>query len=164
MNREIKFGTDGWRAIIAKDFTVENVMRVAKATADWMLRHYANPSVLVGFDCRFGGSLFAQTAINVFCANNIKVFYDTHFVTTPMVSLGTKQLGCELGIIFTASHNPPAYNGYKIKSKHGGPLIQKHIAEIEELVPDKYEVDEKSLDHWHELQMLEYVDLETMYF
>lgn len=164
MNKEIKFGTDGWRAIIAKDFTVENVMRVAKATADWMLQHNSNPTVVVGFDCRFGGSLFAQTAINVFCANNIKVFYDTNFVSTPMISLAAQKLGCELGIIFTASHNPPAYNGYKLKSKHGGPLIQKYITEIEHLVPASYEVPEKSLDHWHELQLLEYVDLETMYF
>ncbi len=164
MNKEIKFGTDGWRAIIAKDFTVENVMRVAKATADWMLQHNSNPSVVVGFDCRFGGSLFAHTAINVFCTNNIKVFYDTNFVSTPMISLAAKKLNCELGVIFTASHNPPSYNGYKLKSKHGGPLIQKHITEIEQLVPEQYHLADKSLEYWSELQLLEYVDLETMYF
>ncbi|OJV28367.1 MAG: phosphoglucosamine mutase [Bacteroidetes bacterium 37-13] len=164
MTQEIKFGTDGWRAIIAKDFTVENVMRVAKATADWVLKQNSNPSIVVGFDCRFGGSLFAQTAINVFCANNIKVYYDTNFVSTPMISLAAKNLGCELGVIFTASHNPPSYNGYKLKSKHGGPLIQKYITEIEQLIPTAYEVPEKSLEHWSELQLLEFVDLETMYF
>lgn len=164
MSQEIKFGTDGWRAIIAKDFTVANVMRVAKATADWMLQRNANPSVVIGYDCRFGGSLFAQAAINVFCTNNIKVFYDPNFVSTPMISLAAQKLGCELGVIFTASHNPPAYNGYKLKSKHGGPLIQKHITEVEQLIPESYTVEEKHLEHWIEMQLLEYADLETMYF
>ena len=83
MSGKIKFGTDGWRAIIGKDLITENVARVAKATADWVLQHNSNPTIVVGFDCRFGGSLFAQTAINVFCAHNIKVYYDTNFVSTP---------------------------------------------------------------------------------
>ncbi len=164
MSEKIKFGTDGWRAIIGKDFITANVARVAKATADWVLKHSANPAIVVGFDCRFGGSLFAQTAINVFCAHNIKVFYDTSFVSTPMISLAAKNLGCELGVIFTASHNPPSYNGYKLKSKHGGPLIQQFITEVENLVPDSYAANEHSLEHWVEAKMLEYVDLETMYF
>ncbi|MCS6818493.1 MAG: hypothetical protein NZ522_00980, partial [Chitinophagales bacterium] len=164
MSVKIKFGTDGWRAIIAKDFTVANVMRVAKATADWVLQHNPDPSIVIGFDCRFGGSLFAHAAINVFCAHNIKVYYDTNFVTTPMVSLAAKKLGCELGVIITASHNPPSYNGYKLKSKHGGPLVQQYISEIERLVPDSYDAEEKSLEHWSELELLEYIDMETMYY
>jgi phosphomannomutase len=164
MSGTIKFGTDGWRAIIGKDFITENVARVAKATADWVLQHNSNPAIAVGFDCRFGGSLFAQTAINVFCAHNIKVYYDTNFVSTPMISLAANKLNCELGVIFTASHNPPSYNGYKLKSKHGGPLVQKYITEVENLIPEKYEVKEHSLEHWVEAQMLEYVDFETMYF
>ena len=57
---EIKFGTDGWRAIIAKDFTVENVARITHATADWVLHNFDNPSVVIGHDCRFGGALFTD--------------------------------------------------------------------------------------------------------
>ena len=126
---KIKFGTDGWRGIIAADFTTANVSRVAKATADWVLAKDNNPKIVIGYDCRFGGSLFAETAIQVFCSSGIKVFYDKHFVSTPMISLGAQKLGCELGVILTASHNPPSYNGYKLKTKHGGPLIQKYINE-----------------------------------
>jgi phosphomannomutase len=160
----IKFGTDGWRAIIGKDFITENVARVAKATADWVLQHNANPAIVVGYDCRFGGSLFALTAINVFCEHNIKVFYDKNFVSTPMISLAAKNLGCELGVIFTASHNPPAYNGYKLKSKFGGPLIQQYITEIEDKIPAAHTASEFSLEYWIERKMLTLVDLETMYF
>jgi phosphomannomutase len=63
-----------------------------------------------------------------------------------MISLAANKLNCELGVIFTASHNPPSYNGYKLKSKHGGPLVQKYITEVENLIPEKYEVKEHSLE------------------
>lgn len=161
---KIKFGTDGWRGIIAKDFTVTNVKRVAKATADWVLARDKDAKIVLGYDCRFGGSLFAEAAINVFAKHGIKVFYDKHFVSTPMISLAARNLGCELGVILTASHNPPSYNGYKLKAKHGGPLIQKYITEVETLIPDTYAVEDLSLDEIEAKGLLEYVDLETMYF
>lgn len=161
---KIKFGTDGWRGIIAKDFTTENVKRVAKATADWAKQRDANAKIVVGYDCRFGGHLFAQTAINVLCSEGIKVYFDEHFVSTPMISLGAFKLECELGVIFTASHNPPSYNGYKLKSKHGGPLIQKYITEIENIIPEQVSCEELSLKEWEAKGLLELVDLETMYF
>ena len=72
MNK-IKFGTDGWRAIIAKDFTVDNVMRVAKATADWAKKQDEHAKIVLGYDCRFGGALFSEAAINVLCSNGVKV-------------------------------------------------------------------------------------------
>lgn len=159
----IRFGTDGWRAIIAKDFTTANVMRVSKATADWILKQDNNPSIVVGFDCRFGGSLFMDTAIQVFCQQGIKVYYDKHFVSTPMISLAAQKLGCTVGVIFTASHNPPSYNGYKLKSKAGGPLIQKYISEVEALIPDSYETEEHSREYWESKGLLAYEDLEAMY-
>ena len=161
--QQIKFGTDGWRAIIARDFTTANVKRVAKATADWALQQESTASIVTGFDCRFGGSLFMETAIQVFCRHGIKVFYDKNFVSTPMISLAAQRLNCTLGVIFTASHNPPAYNGYKLKSKAGGPLFQKHISEVEALIPESYEVAEHSMEYWESKGLLEYVDLETMY-
>lgn len=161
---KIKFGTDGWRGIIAKDFTVANVKRVAKATADWAKKQDANAKIVIGFDCRFGGDLFAQAAINVLCTQGIKVYFDKHFVSTPMISLGAKTLGCELGVILTASHNPPSYNGYKLKSKHGGPLIQKYITEVETLIPDTFTCEDLSLAEWEQKGLLEIVDLETMYY
>lgn len=165
MADKIKFGTDGWRAIIAHDFTTANVARVAKATADWIKQQ--NPTggaVVIGYDCRFGGTLFSTTAINVFLQEGVKVFFDPNFVSTPMVSLGAQKLNADLGVIFTASHNPPSYNGYKLKSKFGGPLIVKHIEEVEALIPDSYEVREVSVQELAEAGKVEIVDLETLYF
>ncbi|MEY3679253.1 MAG: hypothetical protein RI924_1394, partial [Bacteroidota bacterium] len=84
MKNKIKFGTDGWRAIIADDFTVENVERVAYATALWLRKNYQEPSAVVGNDCRFAGKLFADTTTKVLASQGIKVFRsDNDFVSTP---------------------------------------------------------------------------------
>jgi phosphomannomutase len=80
---EIKFGTDGWRAIIAKDFTVENVARVAEATANWLLARQKKATVTLGHDCRFGGELFAETVARVLCAKGVQVRLAKGFVSTP---------------------------------------------------------------------------------
>jgi phosphomannomutase len=134
---KIKFGTDGWRAIIAQDFTVENVARVTEATAKWLLKHKTKPSVVLGHDCRFAGELFADVAAKVFIANGIKVFLAKDFVSTPMISLGAVKYKTDLGIIITASHNPPSYNGYKIKGAYGGPLTPELVQEIEDAIPQE---------------------------
>ena len=112
---KIKFGTDGWRAIIAKDFTVENVGRVAEGTALWLKKNFKSPSAVVGHDCRFAGELFAETVTKVLNAHGIKVFLAKDFVSTPMILLGALNLKTSIGIIITASHNPPSYNGFKLK-------------------------------------------------
>ena len=100
---KIKFGTDGWRAIIAKDFTVENVARVAEATANWLLKNNKNPSIVVGHDCRFAGELFCETIASVMGAKGVKVLLAKGFVSTPMISLGAVHKKCDAGIIITAS-------------------------------------------------------------
>ena len=164
MSTKIKFGTDGWRGIIARDFTNANVARVAKATADWVLKANPQASVVVGYDCRFGGYLFCQTAINVFVQQGIKVYFDQHFVSTPMISLAAHKLGCELGIILTASHNPPTYNGYKLKGKHGGPLLVKYIEEVEAIIPDEYDINELTIEELVKAGKVELVELEDIYF
>src|ERR1700760_4614679 len=96
---KIKFGTDGWRAIIAQDFTVYNVARVAKAQAAWLLQKQANPKVVVGHDCRFGGKLFTETVAKVMCANGVKVLLAKGFISTPMISLGVLQLKADQGVV-----------------------------------------------------------------
>jgi phosphomannomutase len=161
----IKFGTDGWRAIIAQEFTVDNVARVAEATASWLLKNHIRPSVLIGHDPRFGGQLFAETTARVLIAQGIKVFLAKGFVSTPMVSLGTLRKKANLGVVITASHNPPSYNGYKLKGSYGGPLLPEKIEEIEKLIPEECTVNYSKVElHTAEDQgMLEYVDLETMY-
>lgn len=162
---KIKFGTDGWRAIIAKDFTVDNVARVTIATAEWLKKNFDKPSVVVGHDCRFAGELFAETVTKVLANAGIKVFLAKDFVSTPMVSLGTKNKGASLGIIITASHNPPSYNGYKLKGHFGGPLLPEHIQEVEDIIPEKNNIDlEKlSIADFQKAGLIEYIDLETMY-
>ena len=128
---KIKFGTDGWRAIIAREFTVENVARVAEATAKWMKSRNENPSVVIGHDCRFAGKLFAETTAAVMIMQGVKVYLAEGFVSTPMVSLGAISYKADLGVVLTASHNPPEYNGFKLKGAYGGPLLPDKIEEIE---------------------------------
>jgi len=161
---EIKFGTDGWRAIIAEDFTVENVKRVAYATALWLRKHYQEPSAVVGNDCRFAGKLFADTTACVLASQGIKV-YRSHntFVSTPMVSLGTVKLQADAGIVITASHNPAEYNGYKIKASYGGPATPAMIDEVEALIPDSLNLQLKSIEEYSKEGLISFVDLESMY-
>ncbi|CAN5631254.1 phosphoglucomutase/phosphomannomutase family protein [soil metagenome] len=161
----IKFGTDGWRAIIAKDFTVENVARVAEGTAKWLLTQKKQNEIVLGHDCRFAGELFCETVTKVMCSMGVKVHLAKGFVSTPMISLGAVRLKLDLGIIITASHNPPEYNGFKLKGSYGGPLLPALVADIENLIPEKCSVDlEKlSLEQFEKEGSLKYIDLETMY-
>ena len=160
---KIKFGTDGWRAIIALDFTVYNVGRVAKGQADWLHNNFQSPKVVVGHDCRFGGALFAETAAKVLCANGVKVLLAKGFISTPMISLGVLKLGAQQGVVITASHNPPSYNGFKLKGAHGGPSSPKDIAAVEALIPEEVEIPAQPISYFVENGMLEYIDLEQLY-
>ena len=160
---KIKFGTDGWRAIIAQEYTVQNVARVADATARWLKQNNPSPSIVIGHDCRFGGVLFTETAIKIFCTHGIKVYTPTDFVSTPMISFGVLTYKANQGVVITASHNPPEYNGYKLKGAHGGPTPPELIAEVEELIPD-HEVEIKGdLNEFEKAGLLEYVNLEKEY-
>lgn len=162
---KIKFGTDGWRAIIAKDFTVENVARVTEATAVWTKKNIPGKPVVVGHDCRFAGELFAETTAKVFLANGIKVKLAKGFVSTPMISLGAVTYNCALGVIITASHNPPAYNGYKLKGHYGGPLTPELVQEIEDIIPEVSNSNWKTVNLEAEIKKgnLEIVPLEEDY-
>lgn len=134
---KIQFGTDGWRAIIAKDFTVDNVKRVTEAVSKWLLKKKNNPTIVIGHDCRFAGKLFLEEASKVIIANGIKVYYADGFVSTPMVSLATLRQKADLGIVITASHNPPEYSGYKLKGSFGGPLLPEDISDIEMIISEE---------------------------
>lgn len=160
----LKFGTDGWRAIIARDYTVDNVKRVALATAKWVKELSNNPSIVLGYDCRFGGLMFCEEIIDVMLGEGVKVYFDKNFVTTPMISLACKKLNASAGVIITASHNPPSYNGFKLKSNYGGPTIPKDIAYVESLIPNQLVQSEiHCFDEASQKGMFEYVDFEDMY-
>jgi phosphomannomutase len=159
---KIKFGTDGWRAIIASEFTTENIARVAEGTAQWLLNnHHEKPAVVLGHDCRFGGELFSETVANVLTHYGIKVFLARGFVSTPMISLATVKYKANLGIIITASHNPAAYSGFKLKGSYGGPLLPEKIEEIEKLIPEKCVVDKGAFSIKNPLVKI--VDIELLY-
>lgn len=160
---KIKFGTDGWRAIIAQDFTVYNVCRVSKGLADWLLQKTDNPVVVIGHDYRFGGQLFTEASAKILCANGVKVLMDKGYISTPMISLGVLKLNANQGVVITASHNPPSYNGYKLKGAHGGPSSPKDIAAVEDLIPDEVEIPSQPLAHWESKGLLEYINLEDLY-
>ena len=161
----IKFGTDGWRAIIAEEFTTYNVARVAYATGIWLKNNYDKPSVVVGHDCRFAGELFVETAVKIFLSQGIHVRMSKGFVSTPMISLAANQFNCGIGVIITASHNPPTYNGYKLKAYFGGPLAPEHVQEVEQLIPEKCPIDfaSVSLESAIASKQLEVIDIESRY-
>lgn len=163
MATPIKFGTDGWRAIIADDYTVDNVKRVAEATALYM-RQQQMTTAVVGHDCRFAGELFASVSAQVLGAHGIKVFIAKGFVSTPMVSLGVVKLQAHIGVVITASHNPPSYNGFKLKAAFGGPMVPSGIAAVEALIPEVCSLATlPSLAELEQQGLLEYNDLESMY-
>ncbi|MDT7855949.1 phosphoglucomutase/phosphomannomutase family protein [Rubrivirga sp. S365] len=129
---EIKFGTDGWRAVIADGYTFENLETVARATAAWVGKQTdGDGSVVVAHDTRFQGEAFARFVARVFASNGVRVRLADGFATTPAVSWKTADGGHTAGIVITASHNPPAYNGFKIKAHFGGPATPDMIAAVE---------------------------------
>ena len=131
----IKFGTDGWRAVIAKDFTFDNLKILSQAVADYLRKMVSRqPLVVVGYDSRFLSKEFAETVALVFAANNIKVILSHMMVSTPVVSFAAKNMNCDLGIMITASHNPGSFNGFKIKTPQGGAASIEITNEVEELL------------------------------
>jgi alpha-D-glucose phosphate-specific phosphoglucomutase len=133
MAQEIKFGTDGWRGIIADDFTFDNVRRVAGAIASYILKYEeAQRGVFVGYDTRFASPRAAQIVAEVIAAAGIPVKLANDYTPTPAVSYAVKHQGAAGGVMVTSSHNPWNWNGVKFKGKFGGsatPAIMKKIEE-----------------------------------
>lgn len=130
----IVFGTDGWRGLIARDFTFDNVRLVSLATSKYIKKiskEEEYPSVVIGYDTRFLSKEFAEEAALVFASQGITVHLTDNISSTPQVSFHTKQKGSEFGIVITASHNPPRYNGFKLKATFGGPATPEQISKVE---------------------------------
>ncbi|HCV43686.1 MAG TPA: phosphomannomutase, partial [Bacteroidetes bacterium] len=118
MIQQIKFGTDGWRAVIGDDFTFANLEKVALATARYFKNHKKiKNGIVIGYDARFMSREFAEKSAEVIANAGIKVKLANSIVSTPMISLLTKLDNAAGGIVITASHNPPKYNGFKIKGE-----------------------------------------------
>jgi phosphomannomutase len=148
----ISFGTDGWRAVIAEEYTFDNLARVAQATARWLDdtpsagsdepgSDEASTTVALGYDARFLGRRFAKHAARAMAASSSdggveRLLVSESVTPTPAVSWATEALGADAGVVITASHNPPEYNGYKIKAPFGGSAPPAQIAEVEKRIPD----------------------------
>jgi phosphomannomutase len=127
----IHFGTDGWRAVISDTFTFHNLRLVAQAIADAVAsaswnegaptRYQPNSrSLVVGFDTRFLSDRYAQDVARVLAANGYTVYLAQSHTPTPAISYAVRHLGAMAGIMVTASHNAPRYNGVKLKASYGG--------------------------------------------
>lgn len=163
MSTPIQFGTDGWRAVIARDFTFANLSRVTAAFAQWALAQTDAPKVLIGHDARFLGQQFAEQVAIQLAQAGVKVFLAPGVVSTPMVSLATLQRQCTAGIVLTASHNPPEYNGFKVKAAYGGPASPNIIADIEGRIPEHPVAVTGSFEALIDAKQIEYYDAEALY-
>jgi phosphomannomutase len=134
---QIKFGTDGWRAVIADDFTFANVRIAAEAIAAYVHSRAGSADedpakgLCIGYDTRFGSKHFARTCADVVAATGIPVFLAGDITPTPALSFGVRERGCAGGIMITSSHNPPQWNGVKYKAWYGGSGKPSIIADIE---------------------------------
>lgn len=120
----IKFGTDGWREIIAREFTFENVKFVTQAIADYINdKAMGSRGIVIGYDNRFLSEHFAEAVAEVLCGNSIKVFMTGRATPTPVTAFAVKNLRAAGAIMLTASHNPPQYNGIKFIPDYAGPAL-----------------------------------------
>lgn len=139
----VKFGTDGWRAVIGDDFTYANLDIVARATAKWLVQTRGGkpeapgqPSAVLGYDTRFQGRAFAEFVARVLASEGVRVVLSSAHTTTPAISWAAEAYGVDAGLVVTASHNPPSYSGFKIKAYYGGPASPEMIDEVEALYAD----------------------------
>lgn len=129
--KKIRFGTDGWRAVIAENYTFKNVGIVTQAVARWIVdEEVTENGVVIGYDARFLSERFAKHAAKMFSAMQIPVRISDRITPTPAISWAAKHFQA-VGVVITASHNPPEYNGYKIKALYGGSAGPDQIAGIE---------------------------------
>jgi len=162
---QIKFGTAGWRAVISDEFTIGNVRLVTQAIANYIIKKQATNDkreVVVGYDTRFMSENFAKVSSTVLAANGIKALITTKDVPTPAFAyeiLRKRALG---GINFTASHNPPEYNGIKFSPSWGGPALPETTNAIEKncalLMGGESSVRDISWERGKEKGLIEYVD------
>ncbi|MEW6425644.1 MAG: phosphoglucomutase/phosphomannomutase family protein [Bacillota bacterium] len=129
----IKFGTDGWRGVIARDFTFANVELVARAVAGYLKAHdLAGRGAVVGYDNRFLSDKFAETVAGVLDAEDVPVYIVEKSMPTPVVAFAIKEYAAGGAVMLTASHNPPEYNGIKFIPEYAGPALPHITQEIEE--------------------------------
>lgn len=136
MSSTIKFGTDGWRGVVAEDYTFDNVRRCAQGFANYLIeigKH--DQSIIVGHDKRFSGEHFAAAAAEVLAANGFKVWLTDGASPTPVISYAVVDKKAAGAVNITASHNPPTDNGFKVRDENGGAIDPDGLKKIEALIP-----------------------------
>lgn len=163
----LKFGTDGWRDIIADGFTLKNLSRATQAYAIYLHKNNAKkdnakPTVVVGYDTRFNGSIFAERVAEVLASNNITVYLSEEFIPTPALSFAVTHYRANGGVMITASHNPPPYNGFKLKGAYGGTATQDIYKAVSELTnKTSYSDVNHNAEHFNKIQNF---DIKQAYF
>ncbi len=135
---DIRFGTDGWRAKIAQDYTFDNVRRVAQAVADYFREDTgtASQGIVVGYDNRFASEHFAAAVAEVLAGNGIHVFWVDDATPTPILAFSVLSKQAAGAIVITASHNPPTDNGFKVRNHRGASIATEGLKQIEARIPD----------------------------
>ncbi len=137
MSIKIKFGTDGWRGVIAEEYTFDNVRRCAQGFAHYLLeRGHRDRWVVVGYDKRFGSEHFAAAAAEVLAGNGLNVYLTQEATPTPVIAYAVVNKGAVGAINITASHNPPTDNGFKVRNETGGAIDPQGLKAIEAAIPD----------------------------
>lgn len=140
MVEKIKFGTDGWRGMIAEDYTFLNVRRCAQGYASYLINEgYLNKWAVVGYDKRFHSENFALAAAEVLAGNGINVYLTKEATPTPVISHAVTAKNAVGAINITASHNPPTDNGFKVRDENGGAIPPADLLKIEGLIPEAVE-------------------------
>jgi phosphomannomutase len=170
----IKFGTDGWRDIIADQFTLANVRWAAQAHAQYLKRQTSDGqgTVVVGYDTRFASQRFARASAEVMAANGLRVLLASSFTPTPTLSFAVVHHVALGGVMITASHNPPEYNGYKMKGPYGGSStpeivrgVEAELARLEPIPvfdPSKHQIESLEIRGAYFDQLDRVLDLEVL--
>lgn len=163
----IKFGTDGWRGIIARDFTFDNVRICAQGTADYFNQIKSTGGIVIGYDTRFASEYFAAITAEVVAGNGLKVFLCSQTNPTPVISYYIRTKKADGGIIITASHNPAMWNGFKIKTGEGTSAPSEIISNVEENINRTLKtgkLNQMSLSDAQKQGLLERIDPDPLYF
>lgn len=166
--KELEFGTGGLRGVIGAGTNRMNIYTVAKATqgyANYLNRHFTNPSVAIAHDSRIKSDLFAQAAAEVFAANGIRVYTYPELMPTPSLSFAVRRLHCMGGVVVTASHNPAKYNGYKVYGADGCQITTEAAKEVLEeiMAVDVFDgVKKIPFDEGLESGLISYIGEETV--
>ena len=167
MNNPIKFGTDGWRAVIADDFTFANVRFCAQGVSDYLKQKgLSNRGVYIGYDRRFASEDFAAATAEVIAGNGIKVYLSPKAIPTPFVSFGVITQKTGGGIAITASHNPARWNGFKFREETGASVSSETSLEVEKHVDQAFNENKvNSIPFAQALKekSVEYLDLTPSY-